>query len=408
MDTINHTRKGYFMMAVLWLAYVTFAMNWVAGSSLTPQITKFFFGGPVSPVISQLVNYSITTARVFANILAAVVLMKLGPKKAAGTAIGLLMMGIVAIYLPNYWAYTVARMVMAVGGSMVIVYMNPVVAHYVTNSKVKLRINAANTVSYNSGAFIVAILFTLFSKQMVSNWRFTLTCFAALTIVMFVAWLWKAESFETQDNNDGQAESYGYKDAIKDGFLWRYGLAFASFLTLYVLSLVSFKTVFEQYTLLNGSVTNLLISGFGIIGTFAGIAIGNRDMPRKPILILSGIGMVGTFALALVFASSIPSLSYILIALSGFFMYIQYPIFLNLPHELKGMTPQRLTIMFGLFWALAYAGQTIATIIWSYILGSAGYVPSMIFFIAFSTIYIFMAATFPETRQKGGVSKKVA
>jgi hypothetical protein len=72
------------------------------------------------------------------------------------------------------------------------------------------------------------------------------------------------------------------------------------------------------------------------------------------------------------------------------------------------MTPQRLTIMFGLFWALAYAGQTIATIIWSYILGSAGYVPSMIFFIAFSTIYIFMAATFPETRQKGGVSKKVA
>lgn len=408
MDTINHTRKGYFMMAVLWIAYVTFAANWVAGSSLTPQITKHFFGGPVSPVISQLVNYSITTARVFANILAAVILMKLGPKKAASVAIGLLMMGIVAIYLPNYWAYTVARMVMAVGGSMVIVYMNPVVAHYITDSKIKLRINAANTVSYNAGAFIVAILFTLFAKQLVADWRFTLTCFAAMTVVVFAAWLWKAESFETQTTANGEGEEYGYKDALKDGFLWRYGLAFASFLTLYVLSLVSFKTVFEQYTLLNGSVTNLLISGFGIIGTFAGIAIGNRDMPRKPILILSGIGMVGTFALALVFASSIPSLSYILIAMSGLFMYIQYPIFLNLPHELKGMTPQRLTIMFGLFWALAYAGQTIATIIWSYILGSAGYVPSMIFFIAFSTVYIFMAATFPETRQKGGVSKKVA
>src|SRR5207253_1216068 len=153
METSNDRKKGYFMMAVLWLAYVTFAMNWVAGSSLTPQITKTFFCGPVDPLISQLVNYSITTARVFANILAAVVLMKMGPKKAAGVAIGLLMMGLVAIYLPNYWAYTVARMVMAVGGSMVIVYMNPVVAHYVTNSKVKLRINAANTVTYNVGAF---------------------------------------------------------------------------------------------------------------------------------------------------------------------------------------------------------------------------------------------------------------
>ncbi|MEH7546842.1 MULTISPECIES: MFS transporter [Bacillaceae] len=407
METINHTKKGYFMMAVLWLAYVTFAMNWVAGSSLTPQITETFFGGPVNPIISQLVNYSITTARVFANILAAIVLMKLGPRKAAGTAIGLLMMGLVAIYLPNYWAYTVARMVMAVGGSMVIVYMNPIVAHYVKNSKTKLRINAANTVAYNAGAFIVAVLFTVFAKQMVANWRVTLTFFASLTILFFIGWLWKAENFETKETGE-KTEKYGYKDALKDGFLWRYGLAFASFLTLYVLSLVSFKAIFDQYTLLNGSVTNLLISGFGILGTFAGITIGNKGVPRKPTLLFSGIVMVGSFALAIVFANKIPLLSYTLISISGFAMYIQYPIFLNLPHELKGMTPQRLTIMFGLFWAIAYAGQTIATIIWSFILGSSGYTPAMIFFIAASSLYIFLVATFPETRQREAAARKAA
>ncbi|TCN24980.1 MFS transporter [Mesobacillus foraminis] len=408
METMNTTKKGYFMMAVLWLAYVTFAMNWVAGSSLTPQITETFFGGPVKPVISQLVNYSITTARVFANILAAVVLMKLGPRKAGGTAIGLLMMGLVAIYLPNYWAYTAARMVMAVGGSMVIVYMNPVVAHYITNSKVKLQINAANTVAYNAGAFIVAILFTLFASQMIENWRMTLTFFASLTILFFAGWLWKAENFETNAGVGKEGEAYGYKDALKDGFVWRYGLAFASFLTLYVLSLVSFKAIFDEYTLLNGSVTNLLISGFGILGTFAGIKIGNKGVMRKPTLIVTGIVMVGTFALALVFANSLPIVSYSMIALSGFAMYVQYPIFLNLPHELKGMTPHRLTIMFGLFWALAYAGQTIATIVWSFILGSAGYIPSMIFFISASCLYIFLVATFPETRQKGVEARKAA
>jgi MFS family permease len=407
METMNHTKKGYFMMAVLWLAYVTFAMNWVAGSSLTPQITETFFGGPVDPLISQLVNYSITTARVFANILAAIVLMKLGPRKAAGTAIGLLMMGLVAIYLPNYWAYTVARMVMAVGGSMVIVYMNPVVAHYVKNSKVKLRINAANTVAYNTGAFIVAVLFTVFAKQMIANWRLTLTFFASLTILFFIGWLWKAETFETKETG-GKTEKYGYKEALKDGFLWRYGLAFASFLTLYVLSLVSFKAIFDQYTLLNGSITNLLISGFGILGTFAGIRIGNKGIARKPTLLLSGIVMVGTFAIALVFANKIPILSYTLISISGFAMYIQYPIFLNLPHELKGMTPQKLTIMFGLFWAIAYAGQTIATIIWSFILGSSGYTPAMIFFIAVSSLYIFLVATFPETRKQEAALRKAA
>ncbi len=43
MKMKKNARNGYFMMAVLWLAYVTFAMNWVAGSSLTPQITQTFF-----------------------------------------------------------------------------------------------------------------------------------------------------------------------------------------------------------------------------------------------------------------------------------------------------------------------------------------------------------------------------
>lgn len=119
----------------------------VAGSSLTPQITKTFFGGPVDPVVSELVNYSITTARVFANILAAIILMRLGAKKAVGVGVGLLIMGLIAIWMPNYWAYTIARMVMAIGGSMVIVYMNPVVSRYISDPKEKLKINAANTVS---------------------------------------------------------------------------------------------------------------------------------------------------------------------------------------------------------------------------------------------------------------------
>jgi MFS family permease len=225
--------------------------------------------------------------------------------------------------------------------------------------------------------------------------------------MFFIAWLWKAETFETKETG-GTAEKYGYKEALKDGFLWRYGLAFASFLTLYVLSLVSFKAIFDQYTLLNGSVTNLLISGFGILGTFAGIRIGNKGVPRKPILLFSGIVMVGTFALAIVFANKIPLLSYTLISISGFAMYIQYPIFLNLPHELKGMTPQKLMIMFGLFWAIAYVGQTIATIVWSFILGSSGYTAAMIFFIAVSSVYIFLVATFPETRQKEAILRRAA
>jgi hypothetical protein len=399
MNQVNK-RNGYFMIAILWFAYVTFAMNWVAGSSLTPQITQTFFGGPVDPVISQVVNYSITTARVFANILAAMILMKLGPKKAASLAIGFLMMAIVAIYLPNYWAYTGARMVMGLGGSMVIVYMNPVVGRYITNSTQKLRINAFNTVSYNVGAFIVSLLFTFFANHLTHDWKLTLTVFASLTLVMFVAWLLLGENFDTQSSNTGQVIQYGYKDAIKDPFLWKYALGFGGFLTLYILSLVSLKPVFEQYTQLSGSLINLLVSGAGIIGTFVGMKIGTKGTQRKPILLVSGTVMIGSFAMTIALANILPVASYAFAFISGFAMFIQYPIYMNLAHELDGMSPQKLTVIFGLFWAIAYALQTLITITWSTILGSAGYIPSMIFFLAASSLYLIFAAMLPETKAK--------
>jgi MFS family permease len=407
----ENKRNGYFMIIVLWFAYVTFAMNWVAGSSLTPQITMTFFGGPVDPVISQVVNYSITTARVFANILAAIILMRLGPKIAASLAIGLLMMSIVAIYLPNYWAYTAARMAMGLGGSMVIVYMNPVVSRYITNSKERLRINSMNTVSYNVGAFIVSILFTFFAHQLTQDWQLTLTIFAALTAVVFIAWLFLGKNFETQSSNDGKVVNYGYKDAVKDPFVWKYALAFSGFLTLYILSLVSLKPVFEQYTQLSGSLVNLLVSGAGILSIFVGAKIGNKGTPRKPILITTGAIMIGAFGLTIVFANTLPLLSYIFAFVSGFAMFIQYPIFMNLAHELEGNSPQKLTVIFGLFWAIAYASQTVITITWSTILGSAGYVSAMIFFLAASSLYVLFTSLLPETKpraQQLKESKKVA
>lgn len=389
------------MIVILWLAYVTFAMNWVAGSSLAPQITRTFFGDqPVDPIITQLVNYSITTARVFANLLAAYVLVRLAPKRAAGLAIGLLIMALVAIYLPNYWAYAGARMLMALGGSMIIVYMNPVVAYYIKDAKLKLWINAMNTLSYNLGAFIVSALFAVFAARFVQDWRLTLTFFAATTIILFIAWILQAENFETSEPGEINQEEYRYSDAIRDPFLWIYALAFACFLTLYVNALVSMKPLLDEHTVLNGSVVNLLVSGAAIAGTFVGIAIGNKGTPRKQIFLVSGIIMIAAYALTLALGNSQPLPAYLFAALSGFFMFIQYPIFLNLAHELQGMNPKKLTVLFGLFWAIGYAVQTINTIIWSFLLGAVGYTIAMVFLLAVSSLYVVFSAMLPETKPK--------
>ena len=56
MQTISNspTRKqGVLMFTILITAYVVFATNWVAGSTLSKQITDYYFNGEkVSPIIS--------------------------------------------------------------------------------------------------------------------------------------------------------------------------------------------------------------------------------------------------------------------------------------------------------------------------------------------------------------------
>ena len=77
-------RQGVIMFTLLICAYIIFATNWVAGSNLSKQITDHYFNGEkVSPIISEIVNYTITIARITANLLAAYILIKLHPRKAA-------------------------------------------------------------------------------------------------------------------------------------------------------------------------------------------------------------------------------------------------------------------------------------------------------------------------------------
>lgn len=396
----NHA-KGLLMLAILWCAYVAFAMNWISGSTLSPQIVDTFFGHPVQPIVMQVVNYTITAARVVANFIAAYVLIKTGPQRAVKIALFLLMFSMVAVWVPSYWGYTIARMVMALGGSMVIVYMNPVVANYVAPKK-KMIANALNTVSYNVGAFFTSILFVLFAQQLKVDWRITMTFMAASTIILFVLWLLFSEDFETKSNvssGSGEIINYTYKDALKDGFVWRYAIGFSGFLFLYVLSITSFPAVLPQYApKINGSLINMLITGFAIVGTFIGMKIGLTNVKRKKVLLVSGAIMIIAFAGSLYFANSITLLAYILAAVSGLFMYIQYPIYMNLPHEMPNMSAQKLTIIFGLFWAISYSLYTIFTIVWSIILGSSGWLAASVFYIAVSSLYVWFAFTLPETK----------
>ncbi|SUO96508.1 MFS transporter [Suttonella ornithocola] len=398
-STALSVKQGLMMFFVLLIAYIIFAANWVAGSALGPEIINYFFHGePVSSIVSQVVNYTITIARIFANFLAAIVLIRLGVKKAAAVGVFLLMFALVAVWMPNYWLYTASRMIMALGASMVMIYMNPVVSRFVSREQ-KVTFSAMITMSYNVGAFIVAVLFAFWSETMNHDWQITMSILSGLSIITFLAWLLVAKDFDTTSPTDGTAtEYYGYSRAMKDSFNWIFALGFSGFLFLYVMSLTTYPAVLPKYLpFLNKGWITLSVAGGGIIGTVLSIIVGSRALPRRPICALFGSLMIVMMIFAFISAKYSALAAYTFMFLSGFFMFGQYSIYLNMPHELPSMTPQRATIMFGMIWALGYFFYTIFNILWSIVLDNWGWDASMIFYFAISSLYLLALWCLPET-----------
>ena len=397
MKEVSH-KTGILMFFTLFAAYVTFAASWVGGSNLGPQIIHTYFDGNVSPVISQVVNYTITIARVIANFLAALVLMKLGIKRAAQFALLLLSFSLVAAWMPNYWMYVGARMLMALGGSMIMVYMNPIVVKFVSREQ-KIFYSSFITASYNIGAFIMAIAFVLFANAMRYNWRITLSCIAILSIIFFTIWLFKSEDFVTSSNEKVEND-YSYGTAIKDLFVWKFSIGFSAFLFLYVMTLTSLPpTLTGFFSGFKSEAMICAVSGGGMVGTLLMLKV-KLERKRKPVLLALGTIAIASISIAVFFAGIAPIVSYVLLFIGGIALFAQYPIYLNIPHELPNMTPQKSTLMFGIIWALTYGMYTILNIIWSLVLGSSGLMVSNIFYIVASCLYLVAIIFLPETYHK--------
>ncbi|MGT2800553.1 MFS transporter [Streptococcus marmotae] len=397
-------KTGILMFYTLLIAYITFAASWVGGSNLGAQIVRTYFGDKgVDPTISEMVNYTITVARVIANFLAAAVLVKCGIKRAAQIAIGLLCFALVAVWMPNYWLYIIARMIMALGGSMIMVYMNPIVVRFVAQEN-KIFYSSLITASYNIGAFVIAIAFVLWSDTLQADWRITLSAVSLVAIITFIIWLIKAKDFETSGSNQQTpAQAYSYGMAMKDSFVWRFAIGFSAFLILYVMSLNSIpgQLAKEFPDFFVPGYMICAISGGGIMGTLVRLKRPvNRE--RKPYLVQ--LGIAATLAMAAGIASvallKLAFLGYLFFFICGFLIFYQYAVYLNIPHELPNMNPQKATLMFGIIWGITYGLYTILNYIWSFIYGHIGYWPSNLFYLLVPVIYLIMIMTLPETYKK--------
>ncbi len=139
--------------------------------------------------------------------------------------------------------------------------------------------------------------------------------------------------------------------------------------------------------------------GAGMVGTLAGVIITSKYPLRVPVIRYSGLIM--TLFLALMILTSNPYLAYLSAFLAGFFMFLPITAMMTLPQELPGMTPGHVTVVFSMFWSIAYVVETIWMYLASRLADLTGDPFKAAIFVLLCSSSAFLVSFFlPETGKK--------
>lgn len=389
----NKTNKlSYLIETIMFFSYAFFAVNWIAGSTLTPEIMKHFSITEFSQ--ATLISNAVTVAKIIGNFLAASILNKLYPKKSIGFGSILIVIGsLIAIFAPTYFLFVIGRFIMGFGGALFVVYFSPVVIEYFSESDRPL-INSLNTVCYNIGSILALLLVSPVLKYF-NNWKYSLLFFAGISFILFIFWLIFGKDFEIVDKSKGK---YTLKDGLKEKIAWVMPLSYFGHLTLYMVMLNIFPI--SNLSPIDPKTISTLFAVGGVIGTIIAIILSKKLKKRVPII------KICTFLLSILAIFMIKSSNGLIASIFAFFMgvlmYVPLTSFVTIPQELPDMTPARLTQIMSIYWAVVYLLETIAFYFVGVLIDKFSYEVGLYFTIALSFSFFIVSFFLPETSKYKG------
>ncbi|MEN8075835.1 MFS transporter [Clostridioides difficile] len=378
---------------IMFFTYAFFAVNWIAGSILTPQIMDYF--NLKTFASATFISNAITLAKIVGNFLAAIILTKLFPKKAIGLGSGLIVLGsLIAILSPQYWLFILGRFIMGFGGALYIVYFSPVVIHYFSPEK-RPAVNALNGVAYNFGGIIAMIVVGPVIVWL-KTWQYSMAFFAVISALLFILWPIFGEDFELNHSGGKQNAQYTMGQAFKDKNNILLPLTYSGLLTFYIVLLNIFPI--SGVTSISGKTLSTLVAVGGIVGSLLAIILSKIFFKRLPVIRWSGLAM--TLFGVLMFNTSIGILSAIAAFCIGIFMFLPVTSLMMIPQELPNMTPAKLTAIMGIFWALSYIIETVVYFIIGVVIDKFGYGMGLNLALIMSCTFFLGSFILPETGGK--------
>lgn len=363
-------KKKYLIEFILFTSYMLFAMSWVGSATFMKDIMQMT--GMHSLTQASFLSTALTFAKIIGTFIAAWTIVKFGIRKAFTVAMILMCLSIVTPYAPNFSILLVSRFLMGLGGALIIVYFNPIVYKYFEPSE-RAVVNGLNAIAFNVGTAIMLFGSGLF-VEVLGNWKYVLSAISCGSMIMLAVWLifGKINLESPQATNAHLIEKYSVLDGLKDKFTWIFALTYAGLLAFYIVLFTFYPKA--------GIVQAKQVILFGIIGAIAGMVYSNRFSRRIPILRVSGfMQIIAAFGLS--FAGENQNLATISAAILGFFMFLPMPALVTLAQERVGMTAQKISVTFSLFWSISYLVATIVPTIFAKIvdLNAGNYHQAFIF-----------------------------
>jgi len=347
------TTRSVLIETLMFLAYAFFAVNWIAGSNLTPKILDAFnLQGPNSV---SLINNVVTVAKILGNLIAATIFTKLYPKKSIALGAFLVPAGaMLAALSPNFTIFLIGRFVMGFGGALFVVYFSPVVVNYFHPDH-RPVVNALNNVSYNVGS-IIALLVLGPVISLVGLGRYALVVFALISFAIFIGWMIVGEDFKITKTNDKNEKDFTLKDAFKEKIAILMPTMYFGHLTMYMVMLNIFPNT--NFSPLPANIISTLFTVGALIGTLLSIFVSKKSKKRVPVLRVAGI-LTTIIVLSLVNTTNATLASILALSL-GTIMYVPLTNFVLIVQEIPGMYSEKLTQIMSVYWALVYIFETIA------------------------------------------------
>ncbi len=387
-------KNKYAIETIAFVSYVLFAMAWAGGTANMTQIMEAM--NVESLAKASLLSGTVTLAKIVGTFIAAGIAVKLGVKYAFFAAALMIGVGLVTPYSPNYDILLASRFVFGLGGALMVVYFNPIVLKFF-EPKERPILNGINTVAFNVGAAII-YWFVSDINDIFGGWQNTLAAFSIASLVLGVLWLLVDYSEEPvkesgAEDSGSKLGHYGYAKGLSDSFNWRFSVAYAGILGFY-LCLMTFSSAAGV------NESTKYVMGAGIMGTVVGM-IYSRFFPKRiPIIRWSGFGVVVSAA-GLFFFDSVIIKNFCGFSV-GFLMFLPLPAMVTMPQELPGMTGQRITVVFSLFYSISYMFATLCLWVFGQLVDmNNGQFEIAFMFVLFVSSTLFVGSFFlPETATK--------